>query len=129
MTLTHVPHSWDYFMNILILLIYFLHELIPYTNHFWCEKSQILATENTVLSFILLFQEVLSQLFIAYGNNIAHQSSNIDIHGKNYSELSSVSSEIWVNVKFFCFNCSQENEYHFANEFVRLDLLIFWCPS
>lgn len=46
------------------------------------KKSQILATKTQMLSFILFFQEVLSQLFITYGNNIAHQTSIVDIQGK-----------------------------------------------
>lgn len=56
---------------------------VPYTDHFWCEKSQVLAIKNQISSFTLFFQEELSQLFIAFGNNIVHLSSIIDIYGPN----------------------------------------------
>ena len=60
---------------------------------------------------------------------IAHQLLIIDTHGRNDSTVSSICSEIWVNVRFRSFNCNQENEGHFANECVKWEQLIFWCPT
>ena len=95
-------------------------------DHFWCDRSQGLTTNNQILSFTLLCQEVLFQLFIIV---IAHQLLIVDIHGRNDSAVSSICSEIWVNIRVRCFNCNQENEGHFANECIKWELLIFWCPT
>ena len=38
-------------------------------DHFWCDRSQGLTTNNQILSCTLLCQEVLFQLFITYSNS------------------------------------------------------------